>query len=86
MGSYAMAYTKFHDNRFRNSGYIKGITSTTATAVVSVLLMRGILKYTVKLVLGGMIYIPNLITIGAGIRIILRYYRNSLRGCSVGYY
>jgi hypothetical protein len=35
-------HTKIHDDRFRNSSKIKGVTSTIREAVALVLLMRGI--------------------------------------------
>jgi hypothetical protein len=68
-----MAHTKFPDDRFMNSGYIMGINSITGAAVVSVLQKRRFIKYIFELAVDGIIYIPSLIAIGVGIRIILKY-------------
>jgi hypothetical protein len=64
--------TKFHDDRFRNSSNIKDITWAVLEAVWLVILLRGIFfKYIIEMASGGMIYIPNLVSTGSGIRVIL---------------
>jgi hypothetical protein len=90
--------SKFHDNRFRNSGNIKGITSTIWEAVVLGLLMTGISKYATEMASGGMTYILSLMMIGSSIWVSLRllpqqferlqccYYCTSLRLLHVAWY
>jgi uncharacterized protein YraI len=42
------------------------------------------MKYTVEMTSGGVIYIPSLITIGSGIRVIMRFCLGNFNGCNVG--
>jgi hypothetical protein len=41
-------------------------------------------NYAVDIAAEGMIYILCFVTVGSGIRVLLRGYLNNLRGCSVG--
>jgi hypothetical protein len=73
-------HTKFHDDRFRYSSNIKGITSTVLEAVVLVLLMRGIYDL---LHWAGLrwhdIYIPISMNIATGVQAMLRFCLTNLR-------
>jgi hypothetical protein len=52
-------------------------------AVMLVLLKERNVKCTVEMDSGGMIYMPSLMMVGSGIRVILRTF-STLRGNSVG--
>jgi hypothetical protein len=40
------------------------------------------MKYAIKMMLSGMIYVPSFIKIGTGVEAILRYNIRNLRGCN----
>jgi hypothetical protein len=76
---------KFHDDWFRNSSNIKGITSTIWEAALLILLMRGI--YDVRHwddLRWHDIYIPSFLKIGTCAQAILRFRLRNLGGWNVG--
>jgi hypothetical protein len=46
--------------------------------------MGGIMKCTVQVGSGGMMYIPSFMKIGKDVEGILRFCRRNLKGCNVG--
>jgi hypothetical protein len=46
--------------------------------------MEGIYEVAIRMALGSKIYIPSVMTTGSGIQVILKYYLNNARGCSIG--
>jgi hypothetical protein len=72
MTSDGMTIPSFMKMDSGKSSNIKGITSKYWEAVVLILLMRGIFKYTVQMNSGGMIYIPSLIVMVSGTPVILK--------------
>jgi hypothetical protein len=80
-----LIHTQFHNDRFRNSSSIKGITWTILESVVLLLLIRGILKYVVEMASCSMISIPSFMkTGGTRVQEILRFSVRNFRGCNVG--
>jgi hypothetical protein len=47
-----------------------------------VLLMGGIMEYTIEIPLDGMVHMPRFMMTGSGVQAILKFSPNSLRGCS----
>jgi hypothetical protein len=77
-------HTESHDDQFRHSSNIEGITSTVWEAVVLVLLVRGIYNVRHWDGVSGMIFLPSIMKIGTGLQAILRFCLRNLRGSNVG--
>jgi hypothetical protein len=81
-------HTKSHDDQFKHSSNVKGITSTIWEAIVLVLLMRGIYDVrhwdAVEMASCVIIYILCFMKTGTGVQAILGFCLRNLRGCNAG--
>jgi hypothetical protein len=77
-------HSKFHDDRFRNSSIVKGISSTTSEVVVLVLLMSGI---CVSLIWDDLrwrdIFITGYKKIDSGVQAISRFCLRKMLGAAI---